>query len=181
MTRAIHRALLEELAEQGYGQTSVEAVARRAGVGKAAIYRRWPSKLELVTSVVSAAGVRPQDVADTGSLRGDVLAFLHAARRLLADPLARRIIPDLAAEAIRSPALRAILERELGEPRRRLAVRVLERAVARGELRTDVDVELALDLVPASLYWRVSFRRQQISDEELERLATAIVSGLSVR
>jgi AcrR family transcriptional regulator len=178
VTRAIRDAVLEELAEHGYGRTSVEAVARRAGVGKAAIYRRWPAKLDLVIAAVSSAAVRPDDLQDTGSLRGDVLAFLHAGRALLQHPLGRRIVPDLLAEAARSPRLDEMMERDVGGPRRALATALVERAVLRGELRDGLDLELALDLVPAALYWRVSVRRTPATDADLERLADAVVAGL---
>ena len=178
VTRAIHVATLQEVAEAGYGRTSVEAVARRAGVGKAAIYRRWPSKLELVIAAVSRAAVRPAEVPDTGSLRGDVHAFLVGGRRLLDDPVGRRVLADLVAEAARVPELDALLTATVGAPRRELASVLLERAVARGELRPELDRELALDVVPAALYWRIAVRRATLTDDDLERLADATTAAL---
>ena len=178
VTRSIHAATLEELAQHGYGRLSVEAVARRAGVGKAAIYRRWPSKVDLAVAVLTAAAVRPGDVVDTGSLRGDVLAFLLAGRAFVSQPLARRIIPDLVAEATRTPELDELLTTTIGAPRRELGAELLRRAVARDELRQDVDFELAMDFIPSALYWRLSVRRATASDADLERLADATVAAL---
>ncbi len=178
VTDAIRRATLDELAEHGYGRTSVEAVARRAGVGKAAVYRRFPSKLSLVVGVVSETAVRPEDIPDTGSLVADVRAFLDAAHELLLHPLGSRIIPDLVSEAIRIPELGAVLEQAVGVPRRRLCRQILHRAVERGELPDNLDHELALDLIPAGLYWRISVRRARITDAERGRLAGAVVAGL---
>lgn len=178
VTVAIREAVLIELAEHGYGRMSVEAVARRAGVGKAAIYRRWPAKLDLVVAAVSEAAVRPGDIADTGSLRGDVLAFLRAGRALLEHPLGRRIVPDLIAEAARSPALAELMEHAIGGPRRELAGAIVERATARGEVRAGLDHELALDIFPAALYWRLSVRRGTASDADLEPMADAVVAAL---
>ncbi|MDO9352421.1 MAG: TetR/AcrR family transcriptional regulator [Solirubrobacteraceae bacterium] len=178
VTTAIRDAVLIELAEHGYGRTSVEAVARRAGVGKAAIYRRWPAKLDLVMAAVSDAAVRPGDIADTGTLRGDVLSFLRAGRALLGHSLGRRIVPDLLAEAIRTPALAELMDRSIGSPRRELAASLIERAIDRGELRAGLDLELALDIVPGALYWRLSVRRAEAPDADLERMADAVVAAL---
>ena len=76
VTNALTTAFFEELAETGYGRLSMEAVARRAGAGKAALYRRWPSKQAMTAALVSQAATEAPEVADTGSLRGDVRAFL---------------------------------------------------------------------------------------------------------
>src|SRR4051812_30697526 len=103
ITDAIRAAVIEELAFTGYARMSIEAVARRAGVGKTAVYRRWPSKLHIVIDVVSAIAVQGMPVPDTGSLRGDVRLLLGMIARALRNPLAAQIIPDLLAEAARNP------------------------------------------------------------------------------
>ena len=78
ITRAIRRALMQELAAVGYGRLSIEAVARRAGVSKTAIYRRWSSKLDLVLEIVAAAAGSSLPPLDTGSLRGDLALLLRS-------------------------------------------------------------------------------------------------------
>jgi AcrR family transcriptional regulator len=105
VTDAIQTAFFEELAEVGYGRLSIDAVAKRAGVGKAAIYRRWRSKLDMTVALTSEVAVAAIDVPDTGSLRGDIRQYLDNACEAIAHPLARHIIPDLLAEATRNPAL----------------------------------------------------------------------------
>ncbi|MFH8387357.1 TetR-like C-terminal domain-containing protein [Kitasatospora sp. NPDC018058] len=75
MTQAISAAFFEELASTGYARLSLEAVAKRAGAGKAAIYRRSPSKLDMTVALVTAVAVDTAETADTGTLRGDVHAF----------------------------------------------------------------------------------------------------------
>src|SRR5690348_16443209 len=95
LTEAIRDAVLEELAAHGYGRLSIEGVARRAGVGKTTIYRRWSSKLQMVIDVVSAVAVQGMAPPDTGSLRGDLRAMLTVASAALRHPLARQIVPDL--------------------------------------------------------------------------------------
>lgn len=104
---------MQELAQTGYGRFSVEAVARRAGVSKTAIYRRWRSKLELVLDMVSAVAGKRLPLLDTGSLQGDVQLLLMVASGALGHPLASQIIPDLLAEAARNPQIAETLQRAL--------------------------------------------------------------------
>lgn len=86
VTAAIRTAAFEELADVGYGKLSMEAVARRAGVSKPTLYRRWPGKEQLVLSLVAEVAVDAADTPDTGSLRGDIRAFLEAAAAGLTHP-----------------------------------------------------------------------------------------------
>src|SRR5277367_129498 len=79
VTDAITNAFFEELAEVGYGRLSIDAVARRAGVGKAAIYRRWKSKLEITVALASHVAVAAVDVPDAGNLLGDIREYLSRA------------------------------------------------------------------------------------------------------
>lgn len=115
VTLAIQAAVFAELAEHGYGRMSIEAVARRAGVGKTAIYRRWNSKLQMVIDVVSTAAVKVMPVPDTGSLRGDIRELLDAGAQAMRHPLASQIVPDLLAEAARNPDIADTLEKALRE------------------------------------------------------------------
>ena len=87
-TAAIRAAVFEELAAIGFARMSIEGIARRAGVGKTAVYRRWRSKLHLVLDVVSAVAAAGLPSPDTGSLRGDVRMLLEVAARALRHPMA---------------------------------------------------------------------------------------------
>lgn len=178
VTRAITEAVLDELAERGYGRLSMEAVARRAGVGKSALYRRWPAKRDMVVTVISEYSVPRAEIPDTGSLRGDLLATLHAIHEWLAHPRTVTIMPDLTAEAARNPALAEAMRDAVGEPRRALGAATLRRAVERGELPTDLDVELALDLVAAPIYWRANVRGVPVTAAYLEDLADHLLRAL---
>ncbi|MER7792452.1 TetR/AcrR family transcriptional regulator [Streptomyces sp. NPDC097640] len=180
-TVAIAEAVLDELAEQGYGRLSMEAVAKRAGVGKSALYRRWPSKQHMIIAVVSELSVERLEAPDTGSLRGDVLALLRSVADWLTHPRFSRIFPDLIAEAHRDPALAEALARSVGEPRRARAVVVLDRAVGRGELPPDTDRETALDLLAALVYWHVSVRGVRLEADYLERTTETVLRALSAR
>lgn len=177
LTVALFRALFEEWARTGYAAISLERVAARAGAGKAAIYRRWPSKRDFASDAIETVGLNLSAFADHGSLEGDVLAFLVATRRLLRHPLARRILPDLFAERARSGDLAPVLER-LSAARRRGGADLLDRAVARGELRADLDRELALDLIPSALYWRMVILGKPVAEAALRLQAAAILAAL---
>jgi AcrR family transcriptional regulator len=178
VTIAIRRATLQELARAGYARMSMEAIARRAGVGKAAIYRRWPTKSALVVTVISAVAAHGAEAPDTGTLRGDVRALLAANAALLRRPLTQRILADLMAETRRAPELEAALRTHVQVPRRAKGRDLLRRAIERGELRADLDLDLALDLLIAPLYWRIVASRRTATPSYLDALTTIIVAAL---
>ncbi len=103
VTADIRAAFFEELAEVGYGRLSVDSIVRRAGASKAAIYRRWPSKDAMALALVADVAVHGVDVPDTGALRSDLRRFLAVTQDAMRHPLARRIIPAIAAESQRNP------------------------------------------------------------------------------
>lgn len=181
ITTAIRRAVLQELAAVGYGRLSIEAVARRAGVGKTAVYRRWGSKLDLVLEIVSDVAGRSLPLPDTGSLTGDIEVLLRVAARALRHPLASQIIPDLLAEAARTPQLAETLRSALHTNQRDIAALLVARAVGRGELPAGADPDWVVDLVVGPLYWRLAIARVPLPAEELPRLAGATATALRVR
>ena len=177
VTDALVRALFLEWAEMGYGALSLERVAKRAGVGKAALYRRWPSKVAMVSESLSTVGLTITDFPDTGSLRGDLHAAILSIRRVLRHPTIRRIVLDLHAEMARSPDL----ERAVGpfQVARRARVDLLvDRAIARGELPAEVDREIAADLLGALPYWRMAVVRGPAALGYVRRLTAMIAAAL---
>ncbi|MEU0845432.1 TetR/AcrR family transcriptional regulator [Streptomyces sp. NPDC005962] len=179
VTDAIRAAVFEELATVGYGRMSIERVARRAGVGKAAIYRRWPSKLPIVLEVVSALAKQGLPTPDTGTLHGDVKALLEATARVLWHPMAAQIIPDLFAESARNPDMAQALQMAVRDSQRGIAEVVVRNAVDRGELSADTDVDLALDLASGPLYWRLTTIRSPLPTGYLESLTVATTAALT--
>lgn len=179
VTEAIEAAFFEELASTGYARLSLEAVAKRAGAGKAAIYRRWPSKLDMTVALATAVAVDAPASADTGTLRGDVLAFLTEAAEALRTPLASRIIPDLLAEGARNPELQQALFTAVRDTRRGKATRMLEHAIQRGELPAATDLELALDFLAGPLYWRLAVVRTPTAPDYLDRLADKLLAAIA--
>jgi AcrR family transcriptional regulator len=143
--------LLDEI---GYRALTIEAVAARAGVGKTTIYRRWSSKLELVIEAVGQMRP-PLHTEDTGSLQGDFLAFQRGQiSRVAAGPMPR-IAPRLLAESVSDRELHEAVQRELIDPIRTAIGEVLQRGVDRGELRGDLDLELATDVVHGTVVYRI--------------------------
>jgi AcrR family transcriptional regulator len=178
VTSAILRAAFAELAETGYARMSMDAVARRARVGKAAIYRRWGSKQDMVVALTGQVGVPLAEIGDTGSLRADLLAYLRATAKLLRHPLASQIVPDLLAEGAREPVLAQVFADVVERPRRERAMELLRRAIGRGELSPDLDVDLALDLLFGPLYWRLMVSRERMKPGYVERLADTLLAAL---
>jgi AcrR family transcriptional regulator len=155
VTDAIALAFFEELAAVGYGRLSIEAVAKRAGSGKAAVYRRWPSKRVMAVDLITKAAVDTVGVPDTGSLRGDLHLFLTTTAEGFLHPLASRIIPDVLAAAVREPTLAEGLRHSIADVRRKHVTELLQRGMERGELPEDLHVGLALDFLIGPLYWRL--------------------------
>jgi len=178
VTDAITEAFFEELAEVGYGRLSIDAVARRAGVGKAAIYRRWKSKLAMTVALTSEVAVAAIDVPDTGNLRGDIREYLASGRATLTDRQANKIIPDLLAESARNPDLTDALHESVRNPRRAKAAQLVDQAIARGELPADADIGLCLDLLAGPLYWRLVVVQDDPGDSYLDRLADKIAAAM---
>lgn len=147
---AITRAALEGLAELGYDRLSMAEVAARAGVGKGALYRRWPSKAKLVVDAMvrGREQVAPLSLPDTGSLSGDLEAM--AAQIPDFDEAAMRqvgILLGIVGAATRDPELREALAGSGFEQPRQAMADVLRRAAARGEIPPEVDIDLIPEIV----------------------------------
>jgi AcrR family transcriptional regulator len=150
---AILDATLELFAELGYEGLSVEAVAARARVSKATIYRRFPSKSELVIATCTAVSDKVREPADTGNLRGDLEVIVGNICRMLTTTVNGRMLPQMVAEAARNPDLKAA-QRAFVARRRTLCLEVLERAVERGEIERALDVAAVADLLVGPLFYR---------------------------
>jgi AcrR family transcriptional regulator len=151
---AIIVATLQLLAERGYADLTVADVARRAGVSKPALYRRWSDKAQLVVeAMVSRLPSSP--VPNTGNTRDDLLAFTDQLVATFTRTPAGGVLPGLVAALAADPVLAANYRELLVEPlRRRMRVAVL-RGIDRGDLRHDTDVEFALDALTGPLYVRL--------------------------
>ena len=173
--RAILDAALELLALDGYSALTVEGVAARAGVAKATIYRRWPSKLPL--AIEAFRGLPGLEEIDTGDLAADLKGMLREYLRVFhATPLAR-VLPSLVGERSHSPELSELFDPVLKE-RRRPLVRRLRKAVARGEMATGVDVDLAADLLVGWIAVRLFFTGARVHVRQVDPLVELALAGL---
>ena len=176
VTDSITSAAVRELEEVGYARLSMERVARAAGVGKSAIYRRWPSKLAMVVDLLAAISLPATAPLGTGAVRADVRTIVDGVLDWLTEPRMRRLLPDLMAEAARNPELAAATERHIAEPRRAWAETVL-RSAPYAEQVSPSTMELVLDLLAAPLYWRTVHRRP-VDDAYLDALTAVITRCL---
>jgi AcrR family transcriptional regulator len=176
VTDAIATAAIDLLVEMGYARLTMDGVAQRANVGKSAIYRRWPSKLDMIVHGLARLSTPPGPAPDTGSLRGDVRAVMQAAFDWLSDPRIRAALPDLIAESDRNPVLAEAVAEHVTRPRVTWARAALSRACDRGELAAD-DVDLVLDLTIAPVFWRLTHDRP-VDARYLDRLTDLTIAGV---
>jgi AcrR family transcriptional regulator len=164
----IRAATLDLLVELGYNALSLEKVAATAGVGKATIYRRWDSKLELVLDAVISRCQEHVVSPDTGSLREDLLEMYRA---LLAKFVRDGdVMHAFIAEQRRHPELAAAFREAFLNERRAATQLVLIRGIERGELPPDADVELLGDVGSALLWHRLSVSGAPMTDDLPERI-----------
>ncbi len=173
---AIMTAALDVLAEHGYERMTMDQVATRAGAGKATLYRRWPSKADLVAQAVSQFDRTPTlaELPDTGSLRGDLLALMRPqtdddARRALA--AASGLASLLSAE----PALADAASAALVEPFVASQLMLMRRAVERGEVGPDVDVETIALVTPSMTAFRLVLQREPVDVDLVAHLVDTVV------
>jgi len=175
---AIIDATLDLLAEGvPIAELSIEAIAARAGVGKATIYRRWAGKNELLVEAVSTLK-QPVPLVEGATVREDLIAGLGAVGA--SDPRATQVFPCLLPEISRNPDLR-FLYQSIVEPRRERTREVLRRGIESGELRPDLDVELTTLLLTGPVVMQRMFGWNPRVDEETlpERVVDALLEGLA--
>lgn len=176
--QAILDATLALLAEVGFSALTVEGVAGLAGVGKATIYRRWASKLPLV--VEAFGGLPSFEDADTGSLESDLKAMLRSYLELFNKTPLAAVLPALASERAHDPALAELFDPVLLQ-RRSPLVQALERAVARGEIPADLDLELAADLIVGPIAVRLFFAGRKIHAKMVDPMVDMALGGIARR
>ena len=178
--RAIITSAQELLEEVGYGPLSIEGVAARAGVGKQTIYRWWRSKAALVVEAYLAHMLEVSSPPDTGSTREDVREVLL--RRLvapLAHPPARRVVAGVVADLQHDPELGEGFRRDVVPAGRQPMLDILERGRQRGEIRADVDLELAVDALHGAVFYRLLLSHSPLDAAFAGRLADQVLDGLA--
>ncbi len=176
--KAILDATLALLAEVGFSALTVEGVATRAGVGKATIYRRWPSKLPLI--VEAFGGLPGFEEVDTGVLADDLKTMLRSYIQVFNSTALSAVLPSLAGERTHNPELAALFE-PVSRERRQPLRRAFERAVDRGELAADVDLDLAADLVVGPIAVSLFFKGGRLSPRMVGPMVDMALEGIQTR
>jgi AcrR family transcriptional regulator len=175
VVRGVLEAALEELAVVGYGALRIEDVAARAGVNKTTIYRRWPTKQELVGAALRSVTVERVIQPDTGSLRGDLLEIGRHMALLMSSAEGQALRRILIAEE-RNPEFTDI-SRQLRDSMDALPLPVIEAARTRGELAPGFDAVLIFRVLAGSLQHRLFMEGRDIDDGFLHQLVDLILMG----
>lgn len=185
--RAIYDAALGLVGEVGYGKTTIEAIAARAGVGKQTIYRWWPSKgavlleafLDLGNRAAQAAGQHAAGFPDTGDLAADLKLVLRATVDELNDPAFEAPTRALTAEGIVDPQLGAEFVQKLLDPSLQLYVTRLRAAQEAGQVRAGVDPRIALELLVAPLTHRWLLRTLPLTHAYADAIVDYALNGIA--
>lgn len=166
-------ALISLIAERGYGGTSMDDVAERAGVAKATIYRRWTSKEALILEAHRSM-LDTDDVPDTGSLAGDLGALVERIGRLFDDERMPRLMQATMGEMMTNPELATVFRTTLLLPRLAMVERVFRNAEARGEVARGVDWRPYASALIGSNIFRVTMMGERPDHEANARLVAMI-------
>ena len=176
---AILQAAAELLLEQGLAAVSMDAVAARAGVSKATIYRWWPTKETLALDALYHEWAGVPRARDTGSLRGDLLSLFRPWARLASRRPYGRVIAALLTEAQTDPAFARQYRARFVEPRRDQARAIFRRAIERGEIPANTKIEVALDLLYGPIYHRLLHGHAPLNDQFVRDVIDTALNGLA--
>jgi AcrR family transcriptional regulator len=174
--RAILDATLELAGSVGLGGLTMDAVAARAGVSKATIYRRWSSKESLVLDAWMAC-FSDDTIPDMGRLEDDLVVVLGGLRDNLSKGLLARVLPQMVAASQTNEDLAAAY-RQFVSHRRRRTETVLGRAIERGELPTDVDLDLVQDMLVGPLFYRTLMSGAVSDDALVATVVDTVLAGV---
>lgn len=174
----ILRAAADLAAERGFDGLTMDGVAKRAGVAKASVYRRFPCKVDLIVAVCQAAAPLDEDPPDTGSLREDLIELMGSQSDNINNSEVGAILPAMVAEAVVNEEVREALRAFSSDRRTRMA-EVLARGAERGELSADVDRELLVDQLVGAIIYRRLFSTRPTDRTALAALVDQTIAGLA--
>ena len=178
---AIVDATLQLLADGGYTSLTMEAVAALAGVGKATLYRRYTGKEQLVIDAVATMS-EPAELVQGAGVRDELVARLEAVRRKSDSSLAGKIFPRLISASADNPELMRSYRRQVLLPRRRAFAAALQRGVDEGLVRSDVDLDYAIDLLIGPMAYRNLIRNDPPPGPDLAgRVVDDVLHALAPR
>lgn len=168
LERAILDAALEQLSTVGWAGLTMEGVAAGAQTGKAAVYRRWPSKQVLVADALKVSIPEVGEVPDLGSLREDLLSLALRMRDAMYSPggLALRSVLD-ECDTDAAHLFHEMIMRRVVEPGQQLIKDVVRRGIERGEVRPDATADIVADVIPALMMYRAKVCFREIAWEDL--------------
>ncbi|MEU7075429.1 TetR/AcrR family transcriptional regulator [Streptomyces narbonensis] len=179
LERAILEAALEQLGSVGWNGLTMEGVAVGAQTGKAAVYRRWPSKEDLVADALQAGLPRLDEAPDRGSVREDLYALCLRVRDVMFSKpgnALRAVLHECDAES--AQRFHELIVTEVTEPSTRLFKDVLLRGIQRGDVRADAIGDLVLDVVPALMMYRSKVCGSEWSDREIADMIDRVMVPL---
>jgi AcrR family transcriptional regulator len=174
------RTALRLLVAQGYDGMSIEGVAAAAGVGKPTIYRRYPSKRELVVAAMSSLAASLPMPPDTGDVRADLLAFLEPAFGVFQSGVGFAMLGALLVKERDDPALMDLFRSRIVRPRMHTVAEIVRRGVERGELRSDAPIEAAVQMIAGAIFAH-HVAGQPADANWLRVVIGALWQGLAVR
>ncbi|MFF7947793.1 TetR/AcrR family transcriptional regulator [Streptomyces griseorubiginosus] len=179
LERAILDAALEQLSTVGWNGLTMEGVAAVAQTGKAAVYRRWPSKEDLVADALRAGLPRFEDVPDLGGVREDLLELCRQAREaMFSRPgfALRAVIHEC--DQVQAERFHAVIFNGVVEPSVKLLHQIVTRGIERGEVRSDAANDYVFDAIPAMMMYRSKMRGSEWDDLEMEEMIDQLVLPL---
>lgn len=177
---AILAAAAQLLHERPYADVCIEAIAARAGVGKQTIYRWWTSKAAVLMEACAALVAREVPLPDTGAVETDLRDYLGHICTFFATQMSKPTIAGLLAEAQCNSELAHAFEQHLLKQRRLVLRTILKRAVERGELRVDADLDVIIDMVHGAIWYRTLFLKAPLDEPFIDHLIHQVMSGMAL-
>jgi AcrR family transcriptional regulator len=175
--QAIIDAIVDLLVDRGYREVTIEAVAARAGVAKTTIYRRWPSKAEMVVEAISAC---KKDCLDVESCTGKTIACsLVGMLSMLSCSRVARILTGLTVEMAHNEELAVAVREGLLKPNREVVLAMLQRGIDTGEFRPDVNLEVVADLLVGPTFFRILVSGAEVTPELASDTVDLVLRGIS--
>jgi AcrR family transcriptional regulator len=175
--QAILASTLRMLQEEGFPDLSIEAIAADANVGKATIYRWWPTKATLVADAFANSAIRER-FPDTGSVRSDLSHQMHQLARIFRSKRGR-IVATLLGSGQSDPELLDAFRERFMLPRRLEAYETLRRGIRRGEIPDGIDLDLVLDALYGPMYMRFLIRHDTLTDEFVTQLCDLVMDSIT--
>jgi AcrR family transcriptional regulator len=178
--RAVLDVALTQLAEVGFERLSIPQVAELAGANKTSIYRRWPTKAELVRDALHSVMSHTDQAPDTGELRRDLIGLAKAVAAFTRSRAGTAIIRIMLAEGS-NPEVRALAIKAYSDSGKQGPWVVIKRAIERGELAKDVDASLLLFTIAGAIMHRVFVEHRDASDEFLKQVVDMLLYGAAAK